>query len=117
MNTTLPSALWAIPWASMSSDSTSRRSGGYSAAMAALVMGLSSVMHQLSQAAVPFFRSSKGLVKDWRMELRICIDVDDMKRAIAFYTQGFGLRVGRRLKSDFVEILGARSPIDLLFNA
>jgi len=51
------------------------------------------------------------------MELRICIDVDDMARAIAFYTQGLGLRVGRRFKSDFVEILGAGSPIDLLFNA
>lgn len=51
------------------------------------------------------------------MELRICIDVDDMERAIAFYTQGLGLRVGRRFKSDFVELLGAGSPIDLLFNA
>jgi catechol 2,3-dioxygenase-like lactoylglutathione lyase family enzyme len=51
------------------------------------------------------------------MELRICIDVDDMERAIAFYTRGLGLRVGRRFESDFVEILGAGSPIDLLFNA
>ncbi|MCZ8255076.1 MAG: VOC family protein [Bacteroidia bacterium] len=51
------------------------------------------------------------------MELRICIDVDDMERAVAFYTEGLGLRVGRRFKSDFVEILGAGSPIDLLFNA
>ena len=51
------------------------------------------------------------------MEVRICIDVDDMERAVAFYTQGLGLRVGRRFKSDFVEILGASSPIDLLFNA
>jgi len=51
------------------------------------------------------------------MELRICIDVDDMERAVAFYTQGLGLRVGRRFKSDFVEILGAGSAIDLLFNA
>ena len=51
------------------------------------------------------------------MEVRICIDVDDMERAVAFYTQGLGLRVGRRFKSDFVEILGAGSPIDLLFNA
>ncbi|MBW8722329.1 MAG: VOC family protein, partial [Polaromonas sp.] len=51
------------------------------------------------------------------MELRICIDVDDMDRAVAFYTLGLGLQVGRRLKSDFVEILGAGSPIDLLFNA
>ena len=51
------------------------------------------------------------------MELRICIDVDDMALAIAFYTGGLGLRVGRRFKSDFVEILGAGSPIDLLLNA
>ncbi|EJL77975.1 hypothetical protein PMI15_04430 [Polaromonas sp. CF318] len=51
------------------------------------------------------------------MEVRICIDVDDMERAVAFYTQGLGLRVGRRFKTDFVEILGAGSPIDLLFNA
>ena len=51
------------------------------------------------------------------MKLRICIDVDDMERAIAFYTGGLGLRLGQRLKSDFVEILGANSPIDLLLNA
>ena len=51
------------------------------------------------------------------MELRICIDVDDMERAIVFYTEGLGLRLGRRFKSDFVEILGAGSPIDLLLNA
>ncbi|AYQ29180.1 MULTISPECIES: VOC family protein [unclassified Polaromonas] len=51
------------------------------------------------------------------MEVRICIDVDDMARAVAFYTEGLGLQVGRRFKSDFVEILGAGSPIDLLFNA
>ncbi|MEO6321770.1 MAG: VOC family protein [Polaromonas sp.] len=51
------------------------------------------------------------------MELRICIDVDDMERAIAFYTEGLELQVGRRFDSDFVEILGAGSPIDLLFNA
>ncbi|WP_309678742.1 VOC family protein [Polaromonas sp.] len=51
------------------------------------------------------------------MELRICIDVDDMERAIAFYTEGLGLQLGRRFKSDFVELLGAGSPIDLLLNA
>ena len=51
------------------------------------------------------------------MELRICIDVDDMARAIAFYTGGLGLRMGRRFDSEFVELLGAGSPIDLLFNA
>jgi catechol 2,3-dioxygenase-like lactoylglutathione lyase family enzyme len=51
------------------------------------------------------------------MELRICIDVDDMARAVAFYTEGLGLRVGRRFDSGFVEILGAGSPIDLLCEA
>lgn len=51
------------------------------------------------------------------MELRICIDVDNMERAVEFYTEALGLHTGRRFKSDFVEILGAGSPIDLLFNA
>src|SRR5438093_5120341 len=50
------------------------------------------------------------------MELRICIDVDDMERAITFYTEGLGLRLGRRFESDFVELLGAGSAIDLLLN-
>ena len=50
------------------------------------------------------------------MELGICIDVDDMARAIAFYTQGLGLHVDRRFDSGFVELLGAGSPIDLLLN-
>jgi predicted enzyme related to lactoylglutathione lyase len=50
------------------------------------------------------------------MEVRICIDVDDMERAITFYTLGLGLHTGRRFKSDFVEILGAGSPIDLLLD-
>ena len=51
------------------------------------------------------------------MELRICIDVDDMERAIAFYTEGLGLRCGRRFQNAFTEIQGASSPIDLLLNA
>lgn len=49
-----------------------------------------------------------------RIELRICIDVDDLDRGIAFYTGGIGLSVGRRLSRDWVELLGATSPIDLL---
>ena len=51
------------------------------------------------------------------MDLRICIDVDDMPRAIAFYADGLGLKIGRRLRDEWVEILGAGSPIDLLLNA
>lgn len=48
------------------------------------------------------------------MEIRVCIDVDDVEKAIAFYCDGLGLRVGRRLKNDWIELLGAGSPIDLL---
>jgi len=51
------------------------------------------------------------------MDMRICIDVDDMERAIAFYTQGLDLRLGRRLGGDWAELLGGGSPIDLLLNA
>ncbi|AEG93536.1 VOC family protein [Ramlibacter tataouinensis] len=50
------------------------------------------------------------------MDIRICIDVDDLERGIAFYTQGLGLRLGRRLDSDWAELLGAGSAIDLLSN-
>lgn len=48
------------------------------------------------------------------MELRICIDVPDLERGIAFYTQGLGLRLGRRLGNGWAELLGAQAPIDLL---
>ena len=50
------------------------------------------------------------------MEIRICIDVDDLERGIAFYAQGLGLRPGRRLGNDWIELLGAGSTIDLLAN-
>src|SRR5437764_9859220 len=45
------------------------------------------------------------------------LDVDDIERAVAFYTQAFELRVGRRFDGDFVELLGAEAPIYLLFKA
>ncbi len=48
------------------------------------------------------------------MDIRICIDVDDLDRAIAFYTRGLQLTLGRRLGSDWAELLGAGSAIDLL---
>jgi catechol 2,3-dioxygenase-like lactoylglutathione lyase family enzyme len=48
------------------------------------------------------------------MQVRICIDVDDLERGIAFYAQGLGLRRGRRLGNDWIELLGAGSTIDLL---
>lgn len=51
------------------------------------------------------------------MEIRICIDVDDLERGIAFYSQGLGLRPGRRFGAEWAELLGAGSPVDLLVSA
>jgi predicted enzyme related to lactoylglutathione lyase len=47
----------------------------------------------------------------------INIDVDDLPRAIAFYTGAFGLTLGRRFGDAGVELLGASSPIYLLVKA
>jgi predicted enzyme related to lactoylglutathione lyase len=47
-------------------------------------------------------------------DLLVNIDVDDLRRATAFYTEAFGLTVGRRLGEEVVELLGAPSPIYLL---
>jgi len=46
--------------------------------------------------------------------MRACIDVDDVERAIAFYTGGLGLEVGRRFDDGWVELVGASIPLDLL---
>ncbi|HEX4382928.1 MAG TPA: VOC family protein [Myxococcales bacterium] len=46
--------------------------------------------------------------------IRICVDVSDLEQAIAFYRDGLGLTPGRRLKNNWVEMLGAEVPIDLL---
>ncbi len=51
------------------------------------------------------------------MDLRICIDVSDLERGIAFYTQGLGLKLARRLGQDWAELIGGTSPIDLLAQA
>jgi len=47
----------------------------------------------------------------------INIDVDDLDRAVAFYTAAFGLRVGRRFGAGAVELEGATSPMYLLTKA
>ena len=44
----------------------------------------------------------------------INIDVDDLNRAVAFYTAALGLKVGRRLGPSVVELLGAGAAIYLL---
>ena len=51
------------------------------------------------------------------MEIRICIDVEDLGKALRFYVEGLGLRVGRRFDEKWVELLGASAPIDLLVKA
>jgi len=47
----------------------------------------------------------------------INLDVDDMERAVVFYTQALELRVGRRFDEGFVELLGTEAPIYLLLKA
>lgn len=49
--------------------------------------------------------------------LLLNLDVDDIERAIRFYTEGLQLRVGRRFDENFVELLGAQLPIYLLGKA
>jgi lactoylglutathione lyase len=51
------------------------------------------------------------------MELLVNIDVDDLARGIAFYCDGFGLRVGRRFGDGAAELLGGSSKIYLLTKA
>jgi predicted enzyme related to lactoylglutathione lyase len=50
-------------------------------------------------------------------DLLVNIDVEDLPKAIAFYQQATGLRLGRRFGSLGVEMLGASSPIYLLVKA
>lgn len=51
------------------------------------------------------------------MDMRVVIDVDDMQRAVSFYVNGVGLSVGRRFDAEWVELLGAPVPVDLLTKA
>jgi len=46
--------------------------------------------------------------------LRVCIDVDDLDRGLAFYTRALGLTPGRRSGDEWSEVLGAPCAIDLL---
>jgi lactoylglutathione lyase len=49
--------------------------------------------------------------------LLVNIDVDDLEAGVRFYTRAFGLRVGRRLGAEVVELLGAEAPFYLLQKA
>lgn len=48
------------------------------------------------------------------MDMLVNIDVPDLARAEAFYTAAFGLRPGRRIGAEVLELLGAPVPIYLL---
>jgi predicted enzyme related to lactoylglutathione lyase len=49
--------------------------------------------------------------------LIVNLDVDDLDKAIAFYTSTFGLTVGRQLGGAGVEILGTTAPLYFLVNS
>jgi predicted enzyme related to lactoylglutathione lyase len=51
------------------------------------------------------------------MNLLVNIDVDDLHRAIKFYTSAFDLTVARRFGLDGAELLGGSAPIYLLLKA
>ena len=46
--------------------------------------------------------------------IRVCVDVSDVEKAVAFYRDGLGLKPGRRYRNQWAEMLGAEAPIDLL---
>jgi lactoylglutathione lyase len=52
-----------------------------------------------------------------KIEVLANVDVDDLERAVEFYRDGLGLRLGRRLGDTIAEMLGGCSPIYLLQKA
>lgn len=46
-------------------------------------------------------------------ELLVNIDVDDLEKAIAFYSNALGLSLGRRLGPDIAELRGLAAPVYL----
>jgi catechol 2,3-dioxygenase-like lactoylglutathione lyase family enzyme len=48
------------------------------------------------------------------INLLVNLDIDDLDKAVRFYSSVFGLKVGRRLGTVGLEMLGCLSPIYLL---
>jgi predicted enzyme related to lactoylglutathione lyase len=48
------------------------------------------------------------------MDFLVNLDVDDLDKAVRFYTSRFGLKIGRRFGVFGVEMLGGPTPIYLL---
>ncbi|MEW6440667.1 MAG: VOC family protein [bacterium] len=51
------------------------------------------------------------------MDFNVNIDVDDLEKAVRFYSSAFDLKVGRRFGAFGVELLGASAPVYLLVKA
>jgi len=51
------------------------------------------------------------------MNFLVNLDVDDLEKAVRFYSSAFGLKVGRRFGDVGVEMLGGSAPIHLLLEA
>jgi predicted enzyme related to lactoylglutathione lyase len=51
------------------------------------------------------------------MNLLINLDVDDLEKAVHFYSSVFGLRIGRSFGAFGVEMIGSSAPIYLLVKA
>ena len=51
------------------------------------------------------------------MNILVNLDVDDLEKAVRFYSSVCGLKVGRRFGTFGVEMLGGSSPVFLLFKA
>jgi predicted enzyme related to lactoylglutathione lyase len=49
--------------------------------------------------------------------LIVNVDVDDLDKAVRFYTAALGLHVGRRFSGGGIELLGAEAPIYMLVAA
>ena len=49
--------------------------------------------------------------------LIVNVDVDDLEKAVRFYTSALGLRIGRRFGGGGIELVGAEVPICLLVAA
>ncbi len=49
--------------------------------------------------------------------LIVNVDVDDLDKAVRFYTSALGLRVGRRFSGGGIELVGAEIPIYMLVAA
>lgn len=49
--------------------------------------------------------------------LIVNVDVDDLEKAVRFYTSALGLRIGRRFSGGGIELVGAEAPIYMLVAA